>query len=77
MARSAGKRPGEGEVLARRPDGQPVLRYAAGAPSKSLTGDQVLDCVLHAGTGVGLVKDIPAAADLVRRLWAECEAAPA
>ena len=73
----AGKRPGEGDVLARTPDGQPMLRYAVDSPPKSLTGDHVLDCALYAGTGVGLVRDMPAAADLVRRLWAECEAASA
>ncbi len=33
------------------------------------------DCALYAGLGVGLVKDLPSAGDLVRRLWAECEAA--
>ena len=73
----AGKRPGEQDVLAKRPDGQPVLRYAAFSPSKALTGDRVADCALYAGMGVGLINDLPSASDLVRRLWAECEAAAA
>jgi hypothetical protein len=27
---------------------------------------------MFAGTGVGAIKDCPAAGDLVRRIWAEC-----
>ena len=69
----AGKRPGEGDILARRPDGSPVLRYAAFSPSKAISGDGIVECALHAGLGVSEVKDIPPAGDLVRRLWAECE----
>jgi nitronate monooxygenase len=72
-----GKRPGEGDVLAKRPDGSPVLRYAAFSPSKALTGDRIRDCALHAGLGVGEINDIPPAGDLVQRLWAECETASA
>jgi nitronate monooxygenase len=71
----AGKRRGEGDVLAKRPDGTAVLRYAGFSPSKMITGDRILDCALHAGLGVGDISDIPPAGDLVQRLWAECEAA--
>jgi hypothetical protein len=35
-----------------------------------MTGDIEAMC-LYAGTGVGAVTDIPAAGDLVTRLWAE------
>jgi len=73
----AGERPGEGDVLAKRPDGQPMLRYAFPSPVKTLSGERVIDCALYAGMGVGLIKDIPSAGDLVRRLWAECEAVAA
>jgi nitronate monooxygenase len=69
-----GKRPGEGDVLGTRPDGKPLLRYAAVSPTKAVTGDRVSDCAMYAGTGVGLIKDLPSAGELVRRLWAECEA---
>ena len=69
----SGNRPGEGDVLARRPDGSPVLRYAAFSPSKTISGDRIVECALHAGLGVAEIKDIPSAGDLVRRLWAECE----
>jgi nitronate monooxygenase len=67
-----GKRPGEGDVVATRPDGRTVLRYATPSPLTSFTGSQLLDCALYAGEGVGAVRDIPAAGDLVRRLWNEC-----
>lgn len=72
---TAGQRPGEGDVLATKPDGSPVLRYAALSPGNALTGSGVADCALWAGMGVGLVNDLPSASDLVHRLWAECEMA--
>ena len=70
-----GKRPGEGDVVATRPDGSTILRYAVSSPLASFTGNQLLDCALYAGEGVGAVRDIPAAGDLVVRLWKECVAA--
>jgi hypothetical protein len=30
------------------------------------------ELAMFAGTGVGAIKDCPAAGDLVRRIWAEC-----
>jgi nitronate monooxygenase len=71
----AGKRPGEGDVLATRPDGGNVLRYAFFHPNAALTGNHLLDLALYAGEGVGAVRDIPAAGALVARLWRECVAA--
>jgi len=70
-----GKRPGEGDVVATRPDGRTVLRYAVVMPLASFTGNQLLNCALYAGEGVGFVRDIPTAGDLVVRLWKECVAA--
>jgi nitronate monooxygenase len=70
----AGKRPGEGDVLAKRPDGSPVLRYQIASYGRELQG-AVEECVLYAGLGVDVVKDIPSAAELVERLWRECEVA--
>jgi len=72
-----GRRPGEGDVVGTRPDGKPLLRYAALSPSKAMNGDHLSESALYAGMGVGLVKDLPPAGDLVRRLWAECEAGTA
>ena len=69
----AGMRPGEGDVLAKRPDGSPVLRYTFASPSKVWVGDGILDCALHAGLGVGQIRDVPTVAVLIKRLWAECQ----
>ena len=70
-----GKRPGEGDVVATRPDGRQVLRYASPYPLQGSKGDQLLDSPLYAGQGITAVRDIPPAGDLVHRLWKECMAA--
>lgn len=71
-----GKRPGENDVLLSRPDGSKVRRYWYQSP---VSGEQghITDCALYAGQSVEVVKDLPAAGELVRRLWRECDAAPA
>jgi nitronate monooxygenase len=69
-----GKRPGEGDVVAIRPDGSRVLRYATEAPLQGFEG-RVTECLLYAGLGVDFIKDLPSAHELVERLWRECEAA--
>ena len=69
-----GKRPGEGDVVATKPDGSKILRYWYGSPVQGLEG-AVTECVLFAGLSVEVVKDLPAAGELVERLWRECEAA--
>jgi nitronate monooxygenase len=70
----AGKRPGERDVVATRPDGSKILRYWYGSPHRGLEG-AVTECVLHAGLSVEFVRDVPAAGELVERLWRECETA--
>jgi nitronate monooxygenase len=69
-----GKRPGEGDVVATRPDGSQVLRYAAEHPRLGFEGP-VTECALWAGLSVNFIKDLPAAGELVERLWRECETA--
>ena len=69
----AGQRPGEGDVLGKRPDGSLILRYASGSPSKSIVGDAISECALHAGLGVGQIKDISTVEVLMTRLWKECQ----
>jgi NAD(P)H-dependent flavin oxidoreductase YrpB (nitropropane dioxygenase family) len=68
---AAGDRPGEGEEIALRPDGTPLLRYSSATPSKGTEGD-VEGLSLWAGQGVALATSVqPAAeivADLVRQL---------
>ena len=67
-----GARPAEGEVLGRAASGQPIRRYDDTAPRQGMSGD-VLDMALYAGTSSAVIQDIPAGADLVDRLWQECE----
>jgi nitronate monooxygenase len=70
-----GKRPGEGEVLFTRPDGSQILRYHDNPPLVGFVGNGIGRGALYAGTGVGDVKDLPGAGELVKRLWAETVAA--
>jgi nitronate monooxygenase len=67
-----GKRPGEGEAIATRPDGSKVLRYDYRSPYRGMEG-AVTECALYAGISVDFVKDVPAAGELVERLWQECK----
>jgi NAD(P)H-dependent flavin oxidoreductase YrpB (nitropropane dioxygenase family) len=69
-----GRRPGEGETVGSTASGEPILRYEDTAPRQGMTG-RVLDMALYAGTSCAAINDIPAAADLVARLWTECKAA--
>jgi NAD(P)H-dependent flavin oxidoreductase YrpB (nitropropane dioxygenase family) len=70
-----GRRPGEANVIAVRPNGTEVLRYSAALPTQAFKGTRLLDCALYAGEGVGNIRDIPSAPELVHRLWKECETA--
>jgi nitronate monooxygenase len=69
-----GTRPGEGDVVATRPDGTTVTRYFFGSPSRGLEG-AITEMAMHAGTGVDDVTDAPPAATVIERLWAEYLAA--
>jgi len=73
---SPGKRPGEGDVVATSSDGTKLLRYRGRMPSRGLEG-AVTDCALYAGMGVEFIKDLPAAGELVERLWRECQTSTA
>jgi nitronate monooxygenase len=68
----AGKRPGDGDVLATGSDGRKVHRYFATSPDQGLEG-AIAECALFAGLSVEFVKDLPGAGELVERLWRECE----
>ena len=68
---AVGRRPGEGDVLATRPDGSEVHRYASRTPGRDFKGN-ITELVMYAGQGVDDVKDLPAAGELVSRLWQEC-----
>jgi nitronate monooxygenase len=71
---AAGNRPGEGDVLARWPDGRTEIRYSSQVPLQNLEG-KISDLVMYAGQGVGDIRDLPRASELVARLWTECMAA--
>jgi NAD(P)H-dependent flavin oxidoreductase YrpB (nitropropane dioxygenase family) len=67
-----GQRPNEGEVLARRADGSPIVRYSFSPPLATMQGD--LEGLAHyAGQGVELIKDVQPAASIVQRLKQETE----
>jgi nitronate monooxygenase len=69
-----GARPGEGEVLATRPDGSEVVRYTSVSAGGNLTG-RIDELSLWCGQGVGLIREVLPAAEIVRRTVAEAEAA--
>lgn len=65
-----GHRPGEDESVAVSASGEPILRYEDTAPRIGMTGN--IEALAHyAGTGLDSIRDIPSAAELVRRLWEE------
>ena len=69
----AGQRPGETDIVAVSASRGEVKRYAPVAPVTDIEGD--IDALpMWAGQGVGLVKKIQAAADIVREIDAEAQA---
>ena len=67
-----GKKPGEGEVIAKGATGYDIKRYGGHEPIKGVTGD-LEAMIMYAGEGVAKVKDIPSAIELIERLWKEFE----
>ena len=67
-----GARPGEGEAVARKPDGSPIVRYASQTPSEGIEGD-VEAMSTWAGQGVGLAGRVQPAAEIVRELITQAE----
>jgi NAD(P)H-dependent flavin oxidoreductase YrpB (nitropropane dioxygenase family) len=63
----SGARPGEGEEIAQRPDGTPVVRYTSGTPSNGMEGD-IEGLSLWAGQGVALARRTQPAAEIVAEL---------
>ncbi len=66
---ATGSRPGEGEVVARRPDGSELRRYASALPLAEMEGE-IEALSLWAGQSVGLVRDVRPAAEIVAELAA-------
>ena len=63
-----GQRPGENDVLASNANGSLIKRYDD-APPQQQTSGQILDCCLYAGTGCGVIENIPSAAQLIAQLF--------
>jgi nitronate monooxygenase len=68
-----GERPGEGEVVAARPNGNPILRYSSSLPVEGMTGE-IEALSLYAGQSVGLVGRVEPAARIVAEVVREAEA---
>jgi nitronate monooxygenase len=62
-----GRRPGEGDVVARQQTGAAVIRYVDTPPNFDMQGN-VMACCLYAGTGVGKITDVRPAGALVKEL---------
>jgi nitronate monooxygenase len=69
---ASGKRPGEGEVLAHRADGTEIVRYQSVSVRAGATGN-IADLSLWAGQGVGLVREVLPAAQIVHRTVSDAE----
>lgn len=68
-----GSRPGEGEVIGTRPGGDPVRRYQSYTPLPETEGD-VAAMSLWAGQGVGLVREVQGAAEILAEIHATARA---
>jgi nitronate monooxygenase len=64
---SSGKRPGEGEAVAKFPDGRPIIRYSTVMPLADMTGD-LEALALYTGQSAGLASRIQPAKEIVREL---------
>ncbi|WP_324754396.1 nitronate monooxygenase [Roseovarius sp. Pro17] len=69
-----GDRPDEGEIIGRRPSGEPVVRYQSYTPLSDTTGD-IAAMSLWAGQGVSLVREIMPAAKIVEEISRDAERA--
>jgi len=64
---SSGSRPGEGEPVAARASGEPIVRYTSATPAEGMTGD--IDALsLWAGQSVALARVRQPAAEIVAEL---------
>ena len=68
-----GGRPGEGETVATRADGSPIVRYSSSMPDESISGE-IEALSMWAGQGIGLADRVQPAAEIVRELVDETDA---
>lgn len=67
-----GQRPGEGDVLAKRPDGVEIPRYASAVAFADLEGE-IEPLPMWSGQGVGLVKKVQSAEEIVHEIVAQAK----
>jgi nitronate monooxygenase len=72
---ASGARPNENEVIAEGSDSSRIPRYSSEAPTRAVTNGTVEAMALYAGQGAGLIGDVKPAAEIVKDLVAETEAA--
>jgi len=70
----SGVRPGEGEEVARRADGSPVIRYSSALPLEGYSG-AIEALSLWAGQGGGVVRETKPAGAIVREFIEDAERA--
>jgi len=68
-----GERPGEGETIATRADGKPIVRYSSAMPVAGIVGD-VEALSMWSGQGIGLAGRVQPAAEIVHELADEADA---
>jgi len=68
-----GERPGEGEEVARRADGTPIIRYSSAMPLAGTTGD-IEALSMWSGQGIGLADRVQPVSEIVRDLVDEARA---
>jgi nitronate monooxygenase len=69
-----GSRPGEGDEVAVRADGVAIVRYSSAMPLDGISGD-IESLSMWSGQGIGLLDRVRPAAEIVRELVAETDAA--
>ena len=68
----SGERPGERQVIGTSPD-RDIVRYMSHTPNEATEGD-VEAMSMWAGQGVGLIRTVQPAAEIITQLWSEAEA---
>ena len=69
-SQGVGMRPGEGEVVGKI--GEMKFERYNMFPAFVVTSGKVEDMAMYAGLGVGSIRDIPGAGEVVQRIWNEC-----
>jgi NAD(P)H-dependent flavin oxidoreductase YrpB (nitropropane dioxygenase family) len=67
-----GKRPGEGDIIARSPSAGDIVRYQIYTPGADAEGE-IDETSMWAGQGVALLKRTEPAGDIVREIWRDAD----